>query len=127
MAWEEFVRLYAPLIHAYAMRRGLQDADAADLAQEVLMWVLRSVPGFEYDPARGSFRGWLFQVTRHQLLKWIQRRNRQPVGSGASELRQFLEQQPDEASDAAAWDRASQWHLFHWAAKRVQPEFREAT
>lgn len=127
MAWEEFVRLYAPMIHAYGMRRGLQDADAADLAQEVLLCVLRSVPGFAYDPARGSFRGWLFQVTRHQMLKWLQRKNRQPVGTGASELQQFLEQQPDEAGDAAAWDREYQWHLFHWAARRVQPEFRETT
>jgi hypothetical protein len=33
LAWGEFVRVYAPLIHAYGQRRGLQDSDAADLTQ----------------------------------------------------------------------------------------------
>lgn len=36
VAWQEFVEIYAPLIHAYSLRRGLQDADAADVSQQVL-------------------------------------------------------------------------------------------
>ncbi len=57
VAWNQFVEIYAPLIHSYGMHRGLQDADAADLAQEVLQAVAGAVKSFEYDPERGSFRG----------------------------------------------------------------------
>jgi RNA polymerase sigma-70 factor (ECF subfamily) len=127
IAWGEFVRIYAPLLHAYGLHRGLQDADAADLAQDVLRCLMGAVPEFRYDPSRGSFRGWLFTITRNALLKMARRRGRQPVGTGESEVRQLLEQQPDTAQDQEYWDREYQWSLFQWAAGKVRPEFREAT
>jgi len=127
VAWQDFVRLYAPLIHAYGMRRGLQDASAADLVQQVLMRVSQAAAGFEYDPRRGSFRGWLLTITRHEWLKMIRHASREPAGSGESAVRQWLEQQPDESADEAFWNDAHQRNLFHWAAEKVKPEFRETT
>src|SRR5690349_547511 len=59
-AWRQLVGLYAPLVYRFLRRRGLQDADAADLTQDVLRAVSAAAPGFEYDAGRGSFRGWLF-------------------------------------------------------------------
>src|SRR5262245_34553802 len=82
MAWNDFVQLYAPLVHSYGMHCGLQDADAADLVQEVLPRVARAIGKFEYDRERGSFRGWLLTVTRNELRKIAGRRNRQARGSG---------------------------------------------
>ena len=61
-AWNRFVDIYAPLIHDYGRRRGLQDADAADLAQEVLQAVAKSADRFDYDTRKGSFRGWYLQI-----------------------------------------------------------------
>jgi RNA polymerase sigma factor (sigma-70 family) len=127
IAWGEFVELYAPLIHAYGLHYGLQDADAADLAQEVLRRVARSAADFEYDPARGSFRGWLFTVTRNELLKLAARNAKKAKGSGDTQVHEVLAQQPDKAQDEEEWDREYQWNLFHWAAERVKHEFREAT
>jgi RNA polymerase sigma-70 factor (ECF subfamily) len=127
IAWGEFVRIYAPLIHAYGMRRGLQDADAADLAQDVLRLVARAAGEFAYDPARGSFRGWLLTVTRNELRKHIERKARQTSGTGESEVRQILESHPDSAAETEQWDREHQWQLFHWAAERVRPEFRDSS
>lgn len=127
MAWGEFVRIYAPLIHAYGLHRGLQDADAADLAQAVLSQFLKAAPQFHYDPARGQFRAWLFTVTRHELLKMGKRLARQTAASGGSEVRQLLEQQPDARTDEADWDREYQWNLFAWAADKVKSEFRDTT
>ncbi|MCI0681061.1 MAG: sigma-70 family RNA polymerase sigma factor [Gemmataceae bacterium] len=126
-AWGEFVQRYAPLIHAYGRHRGLQDADAADLAQEVLRCVARSAAEFRYDPARGSFRGWLYTVTRNELRKMAVRNDRQASGTGESAVRQILEQQPDVATDEAEWTREYQRNLFHWAAAKVRPEFRETS
>ena len=50
-AWAEFVDLYAPLLYGLARRHGLQDADAADLTQDVLRAVVSAVPRLDYDPA----------------------------------------------------------------------------
>src|SRR4029079_1988400 len=71
LAWTDFIDIYAPLIHAYSRNRGLQDADAADVTQEVLRAVAVHAERFDYDPARGSFRGWLFRVTLNKLRDHI--------------------------------------------------------
>ena len=58
-AWTSFVDLYSPLVYRYCLRRGLQDADARDVVQEVFIRVGRGIERFEHDPARGQFRAWL--------------------------------------------------------------------
>src|SRR5215510_11939375 len=77
-AWHEFVHLYAPVIYGFARKRGLQDADAADLMQEVLRSVSTAAQRLEYDPSRGTFRGWLFTVTRNKVLNFLDGRRRRP-------------------------------------------------
>src|SRR6187200_1098961 len=93
-AWAEFVRLYAPLIYGYAHKQGLQDADAADLTQEVLGRVARSAARLEYDPAKGTFRGWLFRVVRNELCDFGAARKRHRPGSGDTGVKRRLEEQP---------------------------------
>ena len=122
-AWAEFVDLYAPLLYGLARRHGLQDADAADLTQDVLRAVVNALPRLAYDPARGSFRGWLFTVARNQVRKFANARKRQPRGGGADEL---LRQQP-APEEEAAWEREYRERLFAWAAERVRHQFRPAT
>src|SRR5213075_829282 len=60
VAWQEFANLYGPVVYGFARKRGLQDADAADLMQDVLRSVSSAMHRLEYDPVRGAFRGWLF-------------------------------------------------------------------
>jgi RNA polymerase sigma-70 factor (ECF subfamily) len=60
-AWTRFVELYTPLLYRWSCRLGLQEADAADLVQDVFGILLRKLPEFDYDPRR-SFRGWLHTV-----------------------------------------------------------------
>src|SRR5215469_12699738 len=81
-AWREFVDLYAPLVYGYARKQGLQDADAADLGQEVLAAVAGAVGRLEYDPGRGSFRNWLFTLVRRKLLNWRAALRNKVNGSG---------------------------------------------
>src|SRR5215213_1897943 len=69
-AWRQFIDLYAPVVYGYARKQGLQDADAADLSQEVLSAVADSVGRLEYDPHRGAFRNWLFTLVRRKLSNW---------------------------------------------------------
>src|SRR6516165_1927846 len=81
-AWRQFVDLYAPLVYGYARKQGLQDADAADLSQEVLRAVAGAVGRLEYDPARGAFRNWLFTVVRRKLSDWRRARKHRPQARG---------------------------------------------
>src|SRR5437588_5372019 len=83
-AWGQCVDVYAPLVYGFARKHGLQDADAADLTQEVLRAVAGAVGRLEYDPARGSFRGWLFTVVRNKLRNFLDARRRQEQGQGDS-------------------------------------------
>src|SRR3982751_1833054 len=66
-AWEQFVELYAPPVYACARREGLQDADAADVTQDVLRAVSGAFRSGQYDAERGRFRAWLFTVVRNKL------------------------------------------------------------
>jgi RNA polymerase sigma-70 factor (ECF subfamily) len=126
-AWAEFVDIYAPLVYSLARKHGMQDADAADLTQEVLRLVAHVAPQFTYDPRRGSFRGWLFTVARNQLRKWANARKRQVRGTGCSETQRLLEEQPARDDEVADWDQEYQQRLVEWAAEKVRDHFRPAT
>src|SRR5262249_39907355 len=127
-AWAQFEELYGPLVHGFARRHGLQDADAADLTQEVLSRVAGAVKGLDYGPRRGSFRGWLFTVVRNQLRKFWRRRRRQEQGAGDTGVLHLLEEQPArEPDEAAGWDEEYGRRLFTYAAAQVRSDFKGST
>jgi RNA polymerase sigma-70 factor (ECF subfamily) len=74
--WEEFHRTYRGLIQGVARRAGLNETEADEVVQETLIEVARKMPGFRYDPARDSFKGWLLQITGWRIAD--QFRKRQP-------------------------------------------------
>src|SRR5437016_5070281 len=72
-AWSEFCDRYGELIRAVARSRGLQPADCDDVLQEVLLGLTRDLSSFQYDPARGRFRGYLKTVALHVIFKRLRR------------------------------------------------------
>jgi RNA polymerase sigma-70 factor (ECF subfamily) len=72
-AWPRFVQLYTPLLYAWARRAGLQEPDAADLVQDVLLLLVRKLPEFTYDRHK-SFRAWLRTVTLNRWRETLRRR-----------------------------------------------------
>jgi RNA polymerase sigma factor (sigma-70 family) len=126
-AWAQFVEIYAPLVYGLARRHGVQDADAADLTQEVLRVVVSAAPEFVYDPGRGSFRGWLLTVARNQLRKWANAAKRRAPASGNPDMQRLLEEQPAPAEEVERWDQEYHQRLFEWAAEKVRPAFRPTT
>ncbi|MCA9213990.1 MAG: sigma-70 family RNA polymerase sigma factor [Planctomycetales bacterium] len=125
-AWKQFVEIYTPLVYAYCRRRGLQDADASDLAQDVMQIISKRADAFDYDKSRGTFRGWLFTVTLNRLRDWAKKAERKEQGSGKSAVHQVLNEMPaKEAEDL--WNKEHQWRLFQWAAERAKPSFRETS
>ncbi len=126
-AWGQFVEIYAPLVYETARRRGLQDSDAADLTQEVLQSVSGAVGRLDYDPRKGTFRGWLFTVTRNALNTYFETRKRVPQASGDSAVQAWLEEQPAQNEESVVWDRDYQRRLLAYAAEQVRVSFEEAT
>src|SRR6266481_6560979 len=103
-AWTQFVDLYGPLVYGYARKQGLQDADAADLSQDVLGAVAGAVGRLEYDPLRGAFRNWLFTVVRRKLSNWRRTRRNRPDGGNHSATDRSLEQCSVPGGVEAEWE-----------------------
>jgi RNA polymerase sigma factor (sigma-70 family) len=127
-AWRQFVQVYASVVYGFARKRGLQDADAADLMQDVFRAISAAIGRLDYDPARGSFRSWLFTVTRSKLYNFLASQRRQVRGSGDPGVQEQLEEQSAPGEEAAAlWDREYEQRVFTWATQQVRGEFQEAT
>jgi RNA polymerase sigma-70 factor (ECF subfamily) len=126
-AWAEFVEIYAPLVYGFARKQGLQSADAADLTQEVLRAVAGAAARLDYDPGRGSFRGWLFTVVRNRLRNFLAERQRPGRGGGTDAERLLAEWPAPEADESALWQREYERRLFAWAVEQVRPTCQETT
>jgi len=127
-AWTEFTEIYGPLISRLARRKGLQDADAADLVQDVFCAVAKAIEREAYDPAKGSFRGWLFSIARNLAVTFLIARDRHPRGTGDTGMNGILEARPaPSAEDSAIFDAEYQRQLLYWAAEQVRGEFSELT
>ena len=125
-AWNEFVVLYRPLIVRVARAKGLQDADAEDLAQDVLTRVERSVGSFE-SQGPGSFRRWLFQVTRNLVINFLTR-NKERGSTGGSNIQSLLRQHADvENRTGTLFDLELRRIRFRQAAEVVSDQVGRST
>lgn len=127
LSWESFDRIYAPLMRRYCRRRGLQESDANDVVQDVLLKVSRGIRGFKYDAQRGRFRNWLGTVTHRAMLKHISKSSRPGAGVGhaadTGPLWSEVSQQPLDG----AWIEAFNAHIFREAMERLRPQFDSQT
>jgi RNA polymerase sigma-70 factor (ECF subfamily) len=126
-AWGQFVGVYAPLVYGYFRRRGLQDADAADLTQDVLRAVAAQAPRFQYDRKRGTFRGWLYGVARNKLRDFLATREQQPQGNGDSTTLELIQSLPVPDTETAEWEREYEERVFAWAAEQVRVRVDDST
>jgi RNA polymerase sigma-70 factor (ECF subfamily) len=124
-AWGQFVRLYGPLVYRFARKRGLQDADATDMTQLVFQAVVREIQRLDYDPKRGTFRGWLFAVTRNQLGKQFARRIDRPGGEEIE--REELADLPATEEEVAQWREEYQRQLFESACARIRGDVEDSS
>jgi RNA polymerase sigma-70 factor (ECF subfamily) len=85
-SWREFFDTYWQLIHRVARKAGLHDDEAQDVVQETILSVAKKMPAFKYDPSQGSFRGWLFQLTRWRILNQFKKRQPQNAPEAPSLL-----------------------------------------
>jgi RNA polymerase sigma factor (sigma-70 family) len=129
-AWAEFVARYEPLITAWGRRWGLQEADAHDVTQTVLLRLAERIGGFEYDPAR-SFRAYVKTLARYAWLDLLDLRRRPGAnGSGDTAVIEALDHVTarDDLSDRLAdeFDRELYERAAAAVRARVEPHTWEA-
>ncbi|OJW26511.1 MAG: hypothetical protein BGO49_12330 [Planctomycetales bacterium 71-10] len=124
MSWRRFAGLYAPLIRRWLVGQGTPDADAEDLAQEILMVIFRELPGFDHNGRKGAFRTWIRTVTVNRLRGYWRSRRVGAV-SGMEERLALLE--AEDGEPGRAWDREHDEHVVAQVMKLVEPEFAPST
>lgn len=122
-AWQEFAAIYQPLVYRLARMKGLQDADAQELEQDVMVAVSRAVEDWVPDAERGKFRHWLFQIAENLIVNYLTRKRFRPLGTGDSRVAAMLDQQCDPAcEESAVFDLEFRREVFRWAAAQVQSD-----
>jgi RNA polymerase sigma factor (sigma-70 family) len=125
-AWGEFVEIYRPVVYRLARRKGLQDADAEDLAQQVLASVAAAVRRWDPDKSRGRFRGWLHRIAENRIINMLTRRTcDRAVGGELTDA--VLAGQPSAEPDSELLRAERRREVFHWAARQIRGEFQSDT
>jgi RNA polymerase sigma-70 factor (ECF subfamily) len=125
-SWREFFDTYGQLIYGVARKAGLSEAEAQEALQETLIAVAKKMPGFTYDPANDSFKGWLLRVTQwkiaDQFRKHYADKNRVlPNSTEANDSRaNGVQTDSDHCDLQAIWDDEWQAHLLSTALNRVK-------
>jgi RNA polymerase sigma-70 factor (ECF subfamily) len=83
-AWRKLAQIYGPTVYAWCRRAGLNESDVADVAQNVFAAVFRSIKQFRREGPRDTFRGWLWKITRNEVLMLLRRRGKEPQAAGGT-------------------------------------------
>lgn len=121
-AWQEFVTMYRPIIYRIARKRGLQDADAQDLAQQVMVSISGAIERWEKKDESIRFRHWLRRIAKNAITNVLTRAPRD-LSAGGTSIQSFLEgrvENRDELSQEIAFERRRE--MYCRAAFKVKSE-----
>lgn len=125
-AWEQFARIYRPVVYRLARQRGLQDADAQDLSQQVLMAVVAAISRWERSGESVRFRHWLRRVARNAIINVLTRQPHDRAAGGSLPALLHDHPQPDDAM-VNQIEREYQREVFRQAADIVRGDVRPET
>lgn len=127
-AWRRLADLYGPLVYHWCRSHVRQPEDAADILQEVFSAVARTVDGFLLRRNGGTFRGWLYTITRNKIHDYYRGKAQRIDAAGGSlahELLQMVAGPDDESLDETYLGETV--NLFHRALEMVRCEFEDRT
>lgn len=125
-SWQDFFDTYWKLIYGVARRAGLSEAESQDVVQETVVSVARKMGAFRTDPAYGSFKSWLMQITRRRIADQLRKRGgrREWLGveGGTTDGTPLLERIPDPAGPGLEeiWQREWERNLVEVALEKVK-------
>jgi RNA polymerase sigma-70 factor (ECF subfamily) len=126
-SWREFFDTYWRLIYVTALNAGLTDSEAQEVVQETVLTIVKKIRSFRYDPAIGSFKGWLLTIVRWRIADQFRKRPQQiqppsshhlTETSGTATLERIAD--PGATDLDALWEEEWQRTLFTAALSRVK-------
>jgi RNA polymerase sigma factor (sigma-70 family) len=125
LRWQEFFDTYSKLIYSAARQSGLTDTEAQEVVQETVITVAKNITKLKYDPAIGSFKGWLLQITRWRIADQFRKRepgNAKPPRAPDDRATATIERIPDlrGADLDAIWETEWKENLFEAAIAKVK-------
>ena len=126
-SWVEFMGIYQPVVYRMAKRRGLQDADANDVMQQVFVSVAGAIERWESGEGLPPFRAWLTTITKNAISKALSRRPRDRAAGSTSMMEQLNAVADAGENSDEEFFAESRHQMFRWAAQRVRIEFAQAT
>lgn len=120
-AWAEFAAIYNPLIFEICRRKGLQHADATDIAQDVLSQVASAIGSYRHDQSGATFRGWLYCITRNVTVDFFRRRSKDPLAT-ASALPNWEQIRVPTAEESREFQLEFRKRMFAVVAGSVQSQ-----
>jgi RNA polymerase sigma factor (sigma-70 family) len=132
-SWRQFFNTYWKLIYGVAIKSGLTHPEAQDVVQETVMSVCKNMQNFKADPAYGSFRAWLLNLTRWRITDQIRKRGRganareelpRAASNGDTTSTPVEERVPDPAGNAveAIWNDEWEKHILDAALEKVKQQ-----
>jgi RNA polymerase sigma factor (sigma-70 family) len=128
-SWQDFFDTYWKLIYNVALKGGLREVEAQEVVQETMISVAKHMPDFKYDPAIGSFKGWLLKMTRWRITDQLRKREpaverplfSQDTATGDHTVENLVD--PTSQDWNAVWDAEWKRNLFDAAVARVKRRF----
>ena len=132
-SWRQFFDTYWKLIYGVAIKSGLTHPEAQDVVQETVISVSKSMHNFKADPAYGSFKAWLLNLTRWRITDQFRKRRRganageeppRAVSNGDTPSTPVEERVPDPAGNAleAIWNDEWEKHMVDAALEKVKQQ-----
>ena len=130
-SWRDFFETYSKIIYTVATRSGFDATEAQDIVQETIIAVAREMPGFNYDPAIGSFKSWLLRIARHRIIDHRRKQQSHPQHkpqpatatsrTGTSRTATINKIPDSKAGDLDhLWNEEWQKHLLEVALQKVK-------
>jgi RNA polymerase sigma-70 factor (ECF subfamily) len=126
-AWRDFESMYQPAIYRYARSHSLQEADALEVVQEVMLAVHRAMDAWRPSNRAGSFRAWLAEAARRITLQVLRQRNRRDRCAGGDARQGALAEVAAPTATAVALEEDEQRWLFFCAAASVEQDVQPTT
>ena len=124
--WQQFFDSYWKLIHNTARKAGLTDIEAQEVVQETMITVAKKIDQLKYDPALGSFKGWLLHITRWRIADQFRKRKGGPDRASSPDRDTTRTATIERIADPTGFDLDTAWeeewrrNLLHTAIVRVK-------
>jgi RNA polymerase sigma factor (sigma-70 family) len=105
VVWTTFDRRYRPIIAAFAVKLGLAEQEATEVAQATMADFAREFQLGRYERGKGRLRSWIIRIAHNRTMDMHRERLRRRVERGESAIVQIPVSSPSpHAAAEALWE-----------------------